>query len=151
MLSSRIELRIEIWNCNDKYQRLVNDEREVTRVELKTFTRFTFKLVFRLSGRSVPWDKPPASKHTGVHNLHIPVTAYWSVNKWYINISWFRFILQIYFSEWVLIFLKKKPYGPFLWMGFNYLKATEPQRGDNLLFTFKLPSMIIKFPKDTSY
>ena len=107
MLSSRIELRIEIWNCNDKYQRLVNDEWEVTRVELKTFTRFTFKLVFRLSGRSVPWDKPPASKHTGVHNLHIPVTAYWSVNKWYINISWFRFILQIYFSEWVLIFLKK--------------------------------------------
>ena len=31
--------------------------------------------------------------------------------------------------------------------GIQYLKATEPQRGDNLLFTFKLPSMIIKFLK----
>ena len=48
-------------------------------------------------------------------------------------------------------FLKKKPYGPFLWMGFNCLKATEPLRGDNLLFTFKLPSILIKFPKDTGY
>ena len=31
--------------------------------------------------------------------------------------------------------LKKKLYDPFLWMGFNCLKATEPLRGDNLLFT----------------
>ena len=32
---------------------------------------------------------------------------------------------------------KKKLYGPFLWMGFNCLKATEPPRGDSLLFTTK--------------
>ena len=68
MLSSRIE--IEIWNFNDRYQRLANDERQVTRVELKIFTRLVFKLVFRVSGRSVPWYKPLTSKRTGVHNLH---------------------------------------------------------------------------------
>ena len=62
---------VEIWNCNGRYQRLVNDERQVTRVELKIFTKFAFKLVFRVSGRNVPCDKPPTSKHMGVHNLHV--------------------------------------------------------------------------------
>ena len=62
---------MEIWNSNDRYPRLVNDERQVTRVELKIFTRFVFKLVFRVSGRSVPWDKSLTSKDTGVHNLHV--------------------------------------------------------------------------------
>ena len=71
MLSSRIKYVVEIWNCNDRYQRLVNDERQVTQIELKIFTRFVFKLVLWVSGRSVPWDKPPTSKHTGVHNLHV--------------------------------------------------------------------------------
>ena len=52
------------------------------------------------------------------------------------------FFLQVRFKfmcEWnsciTLLFLKKKLYGPFLWMGFKCLKATEPLRGDNLLFT----------------
>ena len=30
-------------------------------------------------------------------------------------------------------------YGPFLWIGFNCLKATEPLRGDSLLFTIQFP------------
>ena len=30
---------------------------------------------------------------------------------------------------------------PFLWMGFNCLKATEPLRGDSLLFTTKSPGV----------
>ena len=34
---------------------------------------------------------------------------------------------------------KKKCYDPFLWMGFNCLKATEPLLGDSLLFTTKSP------------
>ena len=34
---------------------------------------------------------------------------------------------------------KKALYGPFLWMGFNFLKATEPLRGDSLLSTPKSP------------
>ena len=63
-------------------------------------------------------------------------------------------LVQIHSSDlffWVgfnvLIFLKKeKLYGPFLWMGFNCLKATEPLRGGTLLFTIKLPS-ILSFPK----
>ena len=80
----------------------------------------------------------------------LPVKAYCSVNKWYINISWFRFILQIYFSECVYlicyIFLKKKLYGSFLLIGFNYLRATDPLRGGSLLFTTKLP-LILSFPK----
>ena len=29
--------------------------------------------------------------------------------------------------------------GPFLWMGFICLEATEPLRGDSLLFTTKFP------------
>ena len=36
---------------------------------------------------------------------------------------------------------KKKLYGPFLWMGFNCLKATEPLRGVALLFTTKFPEI----------
>ena len=66
-----------------------------------------------------------------------------------------RLILQIYSSEWVLFtmliffcfFLKKKLCGPFLWMGFNYFKATEPLRGGTLLFATKLPS-ILSFPEN---
>ena len=76
--------------------------------------------------------------------------AYWSVNKWYINIAYFRLILQIYSSEWVLftmlIFLKKV-YDPFLWIRFNCLKATEPLRGGTLLFITKLPS-VLSFAKN---
>ena len=63
-------------------------------------------------------------------------------------------LVQIHSSDlffWVgfiycYFFLKKKLYGPFLWMGFNCLKATEPLRGGTLLFTTKLPS-ILSFPK----
>ena len=32
-----------------------------------------------------------------------------------------------------------KLYGPFLWMGFNCVKATETLRRDSLLFTTKSP------------
>ena len=34
---------------------------------------------------------------------------------------------------------KKKNYDPFLWMGFNSLKATEPLQGDRLFFTIQFP------------
>ena len=60
---------VEIWNCSGKYQRLVIDDRQVIRIELKIFTRSAFKLGFRVSGRSMSWDKPPTSKLAGVHNL----------------------------------------------------------------------------------
>ena len=36
----------------------------------------------------------------------------------------------------------RKLYGPFLWMGFNYLKATEPLRGGSLLFTTKFQEIL---------
>ena len=48
---------------------------------------------------------------------------------------WVGFICCVNFS-W------KKLYGPFLWMGFNYPKATEPRRGGTLLFTTELPSIL---------
>ena len=32
-------------------------------------------------------------------------------------------------------------FDPFLWMEFNCLKATEPLRGDDLLFTTKSPGI----------
>ena len=34
-----------------------------------------------------------------------------------------------------------KLYGPFLWMGFNFLKATEALRGEGLLFIAKCPGV----------
>ena len=37
--------------------------------------------------------------------------------------------------------LNFKLYGPFLWMGFNCLKATEPLQGDSLIFTTKSPEV----------
>ena len=37
--------------------------------------------------------------------------------------------------------LNKNLYRPFLWMGFNCLKATEPLRGSILLLTTNLPEI----------
>ena len=51
------------------------------RVELKMFTRFEFKLVFRVSDRSVACDKPVPSKHTDVHNCQVlSAKAYLLIN-----------------------------------------------------------------------
>ena len=36
---------------------------------------------------------------------------------------------------------KKKLYGPFLWLGFNCFKTTEPLQGGSLLFTTKFPEI----------
>ena len=36
------------------------------------------------------------------------------------------------------IILHETLHGPILWMGFNYLKASKPLRGDSLLFTTQL-------------
>ena len=36
---------------------------------------------------------------------------------------------------------KKMLYSPFLWMGFNCLKATEPLHGGSLLFITKFPEI----------
>ena len=44
-----------------------------------------------------------------------------------------------------LVGSKKKLYGPFLWIGFNCLKATEPLWGDSLLFTAKSPEILVFF------
>ena len=38
-----------------------------------------------------------------------------------------------------------KLYGPFLWMGLNCLKATEPLQGDSLLFTDRFPGVVYSF------
>ena len=37
--------------------------------------------------------------------------------------------------------MHEKLYGPFLWMGLNYLKATEPLRGDSLFLTNQSPGV----------
>ena len=34
-----------------------------------------------------------------------------------------------------------KLYGPFLWIRFNFLKATEPLQGNGLLFTTQSPEV----------
>ena len=59
-------------------------------------------------------------------------------------------LVQIHFSDlflsvgfiYFIIFLKKKPHGLFLWIGFSCLKTTEPLREGTLLFTTKLPSTL---------
>ena len=38
-------------------------------------------------------------------------------------------------------YINKKLYGLFLWMGLNYLKATEPLQEGSLLFTSKFPEI----------
>ena len=45
---------------------------------------------------------------------------------------------QIFYEVWTLL---KILFGPFLWMGFNCLKATEPLQVDSLLFTTKFPEI----------
>ena len=35
----------------------------------------------------------------------------------------------------------KKLYGPFIWIWFNCLKATEPRRGNSLLFAIQFPEI----------
>ena len=37
----------------------------------------------------------------------------------------------------------KKLYGSFLWIGFNYLKAAEPLRGDSLFLKTKSPRLLV--------
>ena len=37
--------------------------------------------------------------------------------------------------------MKNKLYSPFLWMGFNYLTATEPLQGVSLLFSTYVPGV----------
>ena len=64
-----------------------------------------------------------------------------------VQIHSYDIFLPVGFIYCVNFFWKKKLYGPFLWMGFNCLKATEPLRGGTLLFTTKLPS-ILSFPKN---
>ena len=63
---------------------------------------------------------------------------------------WMIFAIQIQVYVWVkflhdLTFFKKKKkkklYGPFLWMGFSCLKASESLQGDSLLFTTRSPSV----------
>ena len=100
-------------------------------------------------------------------NFHVlSVKAYWSVNKWCVCVCvcvcvrvcvcvYIYILVQINSSDLFLwvgfiycvnFFLKKKLYGPFLWMGFNCLKATEPLQRGTLRFTNKVPS-ILSFPK----
>ena len=67
---------------------MANDKLPAFRLELKIFTRFVLKLVFRVSGRSELWDIPVTSKRTDVHNFQLlSVQMSWSVKKWCIDVS----------------------------------------------------------------
>ena len=52
--------------------------------------------------------------------------------------------------SFIQIFLKKL-YSPFLWIGFNCLKATEPLQEDSVLFSLNFPGVpgthIVDFKK----
>ena len=81
-------MKFEILKTNTSKDQTDDNKLPVFRVDLKMFTRFLFKPVFRVSGTSVPQDVSVASRHTDVRNFQVLfLKAYWSVNKWYINIS----------------------------------------------------------------
>ena len=42
-----------------------------------------------------------------------------------------------------LLVKNKRLYGPFLWIGFNCLKAAEPIVGDSLLFTTRFQEFLV--------
>ena len=52
-----------------------------------------------------------------------------------------EFLLQKFAWGLTIKLFLKKLYSPFLWMGFNCLKVTEPLRGGSLLFTIKFPEI----------
>ena len=60
------------------------------------------------------------------------------------RISLSRSILAVqkFAFSFFFFFKKNKLYGPFLWIGFNCLKATEPLRGDRLLFNVQFPGIL---------
>ena len=48
---------------------------------------------------------------------------------------------QVFYSLEGLNVVFLKLYGPFLWIGLNGLKATQPLRGGSLLFTTEFPEI----------
>ena len=72
MLFSRIEMWS--WDLKDKYfKRSVDsddDKLPVFRDNLKIFTTFAFRLVFRIS-EGVPWDISVTSKRKDAHNFQV--------------------------------------------------------------------------------
>ena len=57
------------------------------------------------------------------------------------SVHFFCFIATLSISKRHMWNLKKKTLYPFLWMGFNCLKATEPLQRNSLLFTTKIPEI----------
>ena len=72
------------------------------------------------------------------HILHQLIETFrnqFDLQKWWVPsllVDWRWGIIRCISGD---CYLKKQLYGLFLWMGFNCLKATEPLRGDSLLFT----------------
>ena len=67
-----------------------------------------------------------------------------SHTRWKLRVVWSFFINYVFLHRffWETSLGKKlKLHGPFLWIGFICLKATEPLRGDSLLFTTKFPGI----------
>ena len=56
------------------------------------------------------------------------------------NLNFAKIWRSSYFS-YCLPHQKKTLYGPFLWLGFNCFKTTEPLQGGSLLFTTKFPEI----------
>ena len=70
-------------------------------------------------------------KLIALQHTHLPATIQRSCGKF----SCGSLIVWLFSSKILLpLKLKKKLYGTFLWMGFNYLKAAEPLRRGCLLF-----------------
>ena len=68
------------------------------------------------------------------------------LGNWKVTISMtptFFFVFLKYFVRELNTppYLKKQLYGPFLWMGFDCLKAAEQLRGGSLLITTKFPEI----------
>ena len=57
---------------------------------------------------------------------------------WSTNVKQFY---KYFYSIQTVLILDLKLYDPFLWVGFNCFRATEPLRGGSLLFTTMFPEI----------
>ena len=102
---------------------------------------FCNKLMAWWLGRGIPNPGVPVGKllagsrvDSTFHPSEVDQTSTrysWRLNGKKYTVSW----------QWLCSLEKKKRFGPFLWMGFNCLKTTEPLRGGSVLCTTKFPKL----------
>ena len=117
-----------LFNCRKPHQRIYLQEKERSNCFFWHFLRFTWKTKNKFRFSKDLWYSSCTISH-------------FQIISWIVYISTYLPIYLSRKSEWAQLtssskkrFLKKL-HGIFLWIGFNFLKATEQLRGHSLLFT----------------